>query len=169
VDAEAIRKDQSGLWGLAEWAALPLRFIVGYGFMAHGYAKIVNGPERFIAVMQALHVPAAEFTAWLTIMVELLGGFAVLIGAFVPLVAVPMSVVLLVAAVTVHLLYGFSSIKLQAITSAGPQFGKPGFEVDLLYLACLVALVIGGSGPLSVDGILKREKVGGRVHCLKRA
>jgi uncharacterized membrane protein YphA (DoxX/SURF4 family) len=52
--------------------------------------------------------------------------------------------ILLVAIFTVHLPYGFSSIKLQAVTAAGPQFGPPGFETDLLYLACLAALVLGG-------------------------
>jgi putative oxidoreductase len=95
------------------WWALPLRLIVGYGFMEHGYA-----------------------------------GLAVLIGALVPLVSVPMTIVLIVAVLTVHLPNGFSSIKLLAVTPAGVQFGQPGYETDLLYLACLAALVLGGSGPL---------------------
>src|SRR5689334_21980384 len=34
---------------LRRWAVVPLRLIVGYGFIAHGYAKVVNGPERFAA------------------------------------------------------------------------------------------------------------------------
>ena len=51
----------------------------------------------------------------------------------------------MVATLTVHLQYGFSSIKLLAATSAGAQFGPPGYETDLLYLACLAALVLGGS------------------------
>jgi putative oxidoreductase len=58
---------------------------------------------------------------------------------------------------TVHLPYGFSSIKLQAVTAAGAQFGPPGYETDLLYLASLAALVIGGSGPLSIDGLIRRK------------
>jgi len=66
----------------------------------------------------------------------------------------------LVAMVTVHLPYGFSSIKLQAVTAVGAQFGPPGYEVDLLYLACLAALVLGGPGPLTIDGLIrKRRKV----------
>jgi putative oxidoreductase len=69
-----------------------------------------------------------------------------------------MAAVLLVAMVTVHLPYGFSSIKLQAVTAAGAQFGPPGFETDLLYLACLAALVLGGSGPLAVEGFLARRR-----------
>jgi putative oxidoreductase len=37
-----------------------------------------------------------------------------------------------------------------AITVAGAQFGPPGYEVNLLYLACLAALVLGGPGPLAM-------------------
>src|SRR6185312_1550969 len=76
---------------------------------------------------------------------ELIGGFAVLIGAFVPLCSIPMAIVLFVAILTVHLPNGFSSIKLLAITPTGAHFGQPGYETDLLYLACLAALVLGGS------------------------
>ena len=35
---------------LGRWSPLPLRLIVGYGFMAHGYAKIVKHPENFAAI-----------------------------------------------------------------------------------------------------------------------
>ena len=103
--------------------------------------------------------------AWATILVELIGGCAVLIGAFVPVASIPMAVVLLVAMFTVHLPYGFSSIKLVAVTTAGAQFGPPGYEVALLYLASLAALTVGGSGPLSVDGLLtsrEQETLRGR-------
>jgi putative oxidoreductase len=96
--------------------------------------------------------------AWVTIGVELLGGLAVLCGAFVPIVSVPMTVVLLVAMFTVHLPYGFSSIKLVSVTTHGAQFGPPGYETDLLYIACLVALVIGGAGPFSVDHLIARRR-----------
>jgi putative oxidoreductase len=134
-----------------DWAPVPLRLIVGYGFMAHGYAKLARGPEHFVGIVHAIGIPAAEVMAWATIAVELVGGLAVLVGAFVVWAAVPMAVVLLVAAFTVHLPNGFSSIKLQAVTAAGAQFGQPGYETDLLYLACLAALVAGGSGPLALD------------------
>jgi putative oxidoreductase len=148
-------------WNLARWSALPLRLIVGYGFMEHGYAKLIHGPERFVAILHTLGVPAPELMAWATIMVELLGGLAVLLGAFVPLASVPMACVLLTAMFTVHLQYGFSAIKLQAITPAGAQFGPPGYEVDLLYLACLIALVLTGSGPFSLESFfLKRSNSG---------
>jgi putative oxidoreductase len=144
-------------WNLHRWAALPLRLIVGYGFMEHGYAKLIHGPERFAAILHTLGVPAPELMAWATIAVELLGGLAVLLGAFIPLASVPMAAVLLTAMFTVHLQYGFSAIKLQAVTAAGAQFGPPGFEVALLYLACLVALVLIGSGPFSLGSFLTKR------------
>jgi putative oxidoreductase len=139
-------------WNTARWAAIPLRLIVGYGFMEHGYSKLARGADSFVQILQVLDVPAPEFLAWATILVELVGGFAVLLGALVAPASIPMAVVLLVAMFTVHLPYGFSSIKLLAVTSSGAQFGPPGYETDLLYLACLAALVMGGSGPFSIDG-----------------
>jgi putative oxidoreductase len=59
---------------------------------------------------------------------------------------------------TVQARYGFSSIKLMAVTAAGPRFGPPGVETNLLYLVCLAALVIGGSGPVAIDALIKRRR-----------
>jgi len=140
------------------WWALGLRAIVGFGFIAHGLAKVSRGPDEFAAVLLALGVPVPGLMAWATIGVELFGGLAIVLGAFVWAVSVPLIAVLVVAMVTVHLQYGFSSIKLLAVTDAGAQFGPPGYETDLLYLACLTALVLGGSGPLSVDGFIARRQ-----------
>src|SRR5579859_4863923 len=138
---------------IARWAPIPLRLIVGYGFMQHGSAKLSKGPDMFAAVLQGMGVPAPHLMAWLTILTELFGGLAVLLGAFVTIVSVPMAAVLLVAMFKVHLPYGFSSIKLLAVTATGAKFGPVGYEVILLYIACLAALVIGGSGPFAIDGI----------------
>ena len=142
---------------IARWAPLPLRLIVGYGFMEHGFAKLARGLDAFPAILQALGVPAPHLMGWLTILVEIVGGLAVLLGALVPLASIPMAAVLLVAMITVHLPYGFSSIKLQAVTAAGAQFGPPGIETDLLYLACLATLVLAGSGPLAIDALLAKR------------
>ena len=126
-----IAVDLPGRFSIARWAPIPLRLIVGFGFMAH-------------------------FMAWVTILTEMLGGLAIFVGAFVSLISLPLAAVLLVAIFTVHLPYGFSSIKLMAVTPAGAQFGPVGYECNLLYLACLAALVLGGSGPLAIDGLLRK-------------
>ena len=142
---------------LARCSPIPLRLIVGYGFMQHGFAKLSRGPDMFAAVLQGMGVPAPQLMAWLTILTELLGGAAVLLGAFVAIVSVPMTAVLLVAMFKVHLQYGFSSIKLLAVTPTGAKFGPVGYEIILLYIACLAALVMGGPGPFAVDGLVRRR------------
>jgi putative oxidoreductase len=145
----------------AEWYALPLRLVIGFGFMQHGYAKLARGPEDFINVLHAMGLPVPSILGWATIVVEVVGGLMVLAGALIPLATVPMAVVLLVAIFTVHLPNGFSSIKLQSFDAAGAHFGQPGYETDLLYLAGLVALCLGGPGPISIDGLLNRLKMFG--------
>jgi hypothetical protein len=87
-----------------------------------------QGADAFPAILHALGVPAPHLMGWLTILVEIFGGLAVLLGALVPLASISMAAVLLVAIFTVHLPYGFSSIKLLAVTAAGTRFGPPGFE-----------------------------------------
>lgn len=141
---------------LAYWAPLPLRLIVGYGFLDHGLAKAGRGLDAFPAIVAAMGLPFPYLLGWLTILVEIFGGLAFLIGAFIPLASIPMIAVLFVATATVHIQNGFSSIKLQAITPEGPKFGQPGYETDLLYLACIVALVLTGPGPLSVSSLIRR-------------
>src|SRR5207237_1489508 len=95
---------------IARWAPVPLRLIVGYGFMEHGFAKLARGFDAFPTILQALGVPAPHLIGWLTILVEILGGLAVLFGALVPLASIPFAAVLLVAIVPVHLPSGSSLI-----------------------------------------------------------
>jgi putative oxidoreductase len=65
---------------------------------------------------------------------------------------------MLTAMFGVHLRYGFSSIRLLAVTSEGATFGPIGYELNLLYLAGLLALGIGGAGPISLDAALARRR-----------
>lgn len=143
---------------LSRWWPMPIRLMVGYGFLAHGLAKLMRGEAQFGHILGALGMPVPHLLAWATIAVEIAGGLAVIAGALVPLAVGPMAVVLAVAIVTVHLPNGFSSIKLQSVDAAGAHFGQPGYETDLLYLAGLAALLLGGAGPLSVDAALARRR-----------
>lgn len=140
------------------WQAIPLRLIVGYGFFAHGYAKLARGPDHFAGILHAMGLPHAELLSWATVIVEVIGGLMIAFGALVPVVALPMVVVLLVAILTVHLSNGFSSIKLLSFDVEGAHFGQPGFETDLLYMACLASLSITGAGPLSFDRHMERRR-----------
>lgn len=61
---------------LRRCAALPLRLIIGYGFLVHGLAKSFKGPQAFAAILHAAGVPASHMMAWTTILVEIIGGVA---------------------------------------------------------------------------------------------
>jgi uncharacterized membrane protein YphA (DoxX/SURF4 family) len=95
--------------------------------------------------------------AWLTIWVEILGGLAVLLGAFVVLVSLPMAAVLLTAMFTVHLRYGFSSIKILAILASRLAFELPRAPADsqltlFAPFVLFVAIPVFGSAVLYAAG-----------------
>jgi putative oxidoreductase len=137
---------------------LPLRLIIGFGFMAHGLAKLSRGPSGFAKLLAQIGAPFPEATAWLSTFTEILGGLAIFVGAFVEVVSVPLIVMMLVAMFTVHLKYGFSSINTIGLTEEGPRFGPPGYEVNLLYIAGLVSLILSGAGAFSVDHLLSGKE-----------
>ena len=78
----------------ASWYAVPLRLMVGLGFIEHGYAKLARGPEDFIAILHAIGMPFAQLFGWATIAVEIVGGGLILLGAFIPVATLPMIIYL---------------------------------------------------------------------------
>jgi putative oxidoreductase len=145
---------------LARWTALPLRLIVGGGFMVHGFLKLGRGVGVFAAALAGLDIPAPDLMAWCTVIIEVVAGGAVLLGAYVSLMSIPMVIVLLVAILKVHWQFGFSSIKFLAVSTDGLQFGKPGVECDLLYLAAIMAMWVCGSDPWSFDHWRQKLRAG---------
>jgi putative oxidoreductase len=140
------------------WVPLPLRLVIGYGFTAHGWAKMSRGPAGFAALLHTIGVPFPSFTASAITWIELLGGLAIFAGAFVAIVSVPLILTMLAAMFKVHVRYGFSSIRTIGLGPDGPLFAPPGYEVNLLYIASLLALMLGGAGAFSVDGWLARRR-----------
>jgi putative oxidoreductase len=67
---------------LSRWAPLLLRLIVGYGFMAHGYAKLVRGPHVFAVILRALGVPGPDFMAWATVLSRFLAAWQYFLALF---------------------------------------------------------------------------------------
>jgi len=143
-----------------QWALLPLRLLVGFGFAAHGYAKLARGTDNFAAILAAMKIPAPDAMAWVTALLELLGGASILLGAYVALLSVPLAAVMVTAMFGVHLRYGFSSIRLKALSEAGAEFGPVGYELNLFYIAALLVLALSGPGVLSFD----RRRAAKRKH-----
>ena len=56
---------------LSRWGILPMRVLVGYGLMEHGFAKLSRGPDAFAGILEHLGVPMPHLAAWVTIGTEL--------------------------------------------------------------------------------------------------
>jgi len=135
-----------------QWAPVALRLAIGIGFIVHGWAKLSRGPDKFANVLTWMDVPFPHVMAWLVTLIELFGGFAMVIGAFVTLISIPLIAIHVVAIYGVHWKYGFSSVHTIGLTAQGPQFGPPGYEINLLYIAGIIAIVLGGgAGAWSID------------------
>jgi putative oxidoreductase len=143
---------------LAQWSYVPLRLVMGSGFIVHGWAKWSRGPSAFGKLLHQVGIPLPELTAWLVTLLELVGGFALIAGALVTIISVPLIISMLVAMFTIHIRYGFSAIKTIGLNQNGPVFGPPGYEVNLLYIAGLLTLVLAGPGPWSIDRLLRRAE-----------
>ncbi len=129
------------------------RFILGFGFVYHGFPKLFLPGEReaFVGMLQTAGIQRAGLVAWVVGALEFVGGLALIAGAFVLIFGTLLTINMLVALFTVHLPQGFNFMHITGMTETGPTFGMPGYEVPLLYVAGLLVLVFGGAGALSVD------------------
>ena len=143
---------------LKQWAPLPLRLIIGFGFIYHGFPKIsAEGHQTFVATLSRIHVPAPGLMAWVAGVVEFVGGIALILGVFVTIASALLALDMLVALVKVHWAAGFSFMNFTGVGPNGPTFGLPGYEVNLLYIAGLVALMLGGAGALSFESLRAKK------------
>ena len=125
--------------------------------MAHGWAKLSRGPAGFEKLLTQTGVPFSHITAWVSPIIELIGGLAMFLGVYVSITALPLIFTMLVAMFTIQINYGFSSVKTVGLTPQGPLFGPPGYEINLLYIAGLLSLIFTGAGVFSVDAMIMRK------------
>jgi putative oxidoreductase len=121
-------------------------------------AKWSRGPEKFGNLLHVIGVPFPAPTAWLVTLLEIFGGLAILVGAFVAIVSIPLIISMLVAMFTVQLRYGFSSVNTIGLTPTGPILGPPGYEINLLYIAALIALALSRTSVFSIDAWRARRR-----------
>jgi putative oxidoreductase len=139
-------------------ALLPVRLIIGFGFLAHGWAKLNRGPAKFGVLLERLGLPMPAVLGWAGTLTEILGGIALLVGILVVLAWIPLSIMMLVAMFTIHVHYGFSAVNTIGLTATGPVLGPPGYEINLLYLAGLFALGLSGPTSFSIDRWVSRRR-----------
>jgi uncharacterized membrane protein YphA (DoxX/SURF4 family) len=102
------------------------------------------------AFSAATPLPTALSDQWVQIAVawgELLCGIAMLLGLYTRIAALGLIVIMVGAIYMVTGAHGFSN-----------PAGGGGYEYNLAILAICVVLIIKGSGPLSVDGLLHSRR-----------
>lgn len=147
-----VRETDTGITRRSDWAALPLRAVLGIGFVFHGYPKLFDPVQNqgFAETLARIGIPAPEVMAWVVAIVEFVGGLGLLLGWFVVPIAVLGILDMLVAMFFLHLPAG------SGFLSAAGADGPPGVEVNLLYLAGFLALLATGGGPWSIDAAVRR-------------
>ena len=145
---------------LSRWSPLPLRILLGIGCVHHGWHNVIMADERqaFTWMLREIGNTNPTVLLWIISATSFVGGLALLTGAFVRQVAVPLAVNVAAILFVMHVPNGFDYLKLTAVTAQGPQYGMPGYEVSLLYMAGLMSLGLSGAGPLSVDWARARKR-----------
>ena len=128
------------------WALTVLRIVTGIVFLMHGWQKLaMMGIGGFAGFLGQLGIPGAEAAAVVVTALEVIGGLALILGIGTRWVAIPLAFDMLVALFTVHLAAGF-------FVSEG------GYELVLLLLAASVALILGGSGTLALENVVRGRR-----------
>jgi len=130
-----------------------LRLVLGVVFFAHGAQKALGwfGGYGFSGTMgfftQQAHIPAVF--AFLAICAEFLGSIGLLLGLLGRIAAFGIACNMVVAIVMIHRHFGLFA------NWYGSQKGE-GYEYHLLAIAIALAIMIKGSGALSVDRALSQ-------------
>jgi len=132
-------------------AMLVLRLFLALVFFPHGMQKIFGwfGGSGFSATMEMFTTKAGfpAALAFLAIMAESLGVFALIAGFFTRIAALGIGVNMIVCALGNHVKNGFF------MNWMGSQKGE-GFEFHLLVIGISAALIIGGGGKWSLDRLI---------------
>jgi putative oxidoreductase len=138
----------------ADWVVAVVRITLGIVMFAHGAQKLLGwfGGAGFNATMDVFTVqmklPSA--IAALAIWTEFFGGLSLIVGLLSRVAAFGIAATMLAAILMVHLRNGFF------MDWYGNKQGH-GFEYHLLAIALALAVIVEGSGPLSLDAVYARH------------
>jgi putative oxidoreductase len=130
-----------------------LRVLLAVVFFPHGAQKVFGwfGGYGFSATMESFEkmgIPA--FLALCAILAESLGPLGLVTGLLTRIAAFGIATNMVVAVFLIHYKFGFF------MNWFGKQQGE-GFEYHILVVAIAVALMIGGGGRWSLDGLITRK------------
>lgn len=126
----------------AEVARLVLRVTLGVVMFLHGLQKLTDmGFGAMGPAFEGMGVPLPGLTGPLVLLIELIGGIAMIIGLATPVVGAIYALVMLGAGIVVHAPMGFFA-------------GNGGYEFVLVLAVLSAYFAVIGAGKYSVDQIL---------------
>lgn len=128
-----------------EISALILRLVLGATFLIHGFAKFQGGIGNIVGFFESVGIPG--FLAYIVAIIELVGGFALILGLGTRVISAFLSIIMIGAILTVKLPLGFLGNGQMA-----------GYELDVALLAMAVSLVITGSSLYSIDSLFQKSQ-----------
>jgi putative oxidoreductase len=135
----------------SDWTLTLIRIILGIVFFAHGSQKLLGwfgGPglkETLRTMHKHLGLPIP--LAFLSVATEFFGGLGLIAGLLSRVAAIGIAAIMLAAIVIVHGRYGLF------LDWFGNRKGH-GYEYHLLAIALAAAIVVKGSGAMSLDRLL---------------
>jgi len=129
-------------------AAIPLawlivRVAVGWNLLVHGWGKVMGGPAPYLKGFADLGFVPAEPWFWSGLVIEAVGGLAIILGLFTRFFAAA------------------AAIEMALITlvywKTGFAWTKRGYEYTLMWGLISFAIALRGGGPYSLDRKLGRE------------
>ena len=131
---------------LALWGMVPLRVVVGLVFLMHGGQKLfIFGLAGTADIMGKLGLPIPAVCAVVVIAAELLGGAAIVLGAFTRLAGAALAFEMVIAIIVARLHGGF--------------FAPYGYEFELTLLGACLTFALTGPGHISLEDSWRRPTV----------
>ena len=123
----------------SDLAYLIVRVTAGLMLIPHGWAKVANlGPDGVAGLLTRYGIPGAKPFAFIIMALETIGGILIAIGAFTRVVAALLVIEFLVIIFVAHWPRGYA-------------VGGGGVEYPLMWGLILLAIMLRGGGPWSVD------------------
>jgi len=120
-----------------------IRIAVGWNLLVHGWVKVTRGPSAFIGPFTELGFDPALPWIWGGLIVEFVGGIALILGLFTRFFAAVAAIEMLIITM-IYWKSGFSWL-------------NRGYEYTLLWGLVLFAIALRGGGPYSLDRKIGKE------------
>jgi putative oxidoreductase len=123
-------------------SAIPLawpiiRIAVGWNLVVHGWGKVMRGPEAFVRPFVEQGFDPALPWVWAALIIEFVGGIALILGLFTRFFAAAAAVEMLIIT-ALYWKNGFAWL-------------NRGYEYTLLWGLVCFAIALRGGGPYSLD------------------